>query len=313
MNNEISLVQAEISHNWVADSLDATRLFHGRGHCFPGWEWLCIDWYPPFVLISLFDEAGAAQLPAIQALIKERLGESLEGIVVQKRYLRGTPFEVVDGEVPDKHQIQQSGLTYQLEFGQAQNVGFFLDMQPGREWLAQRCQGKNVLNLFAYTCAFSVVAMAHGAQQVVNIDLSRRSLQRGVDSHRLNGLPTDRVRFFDHNIFKSWKKLHKFGRYDIIIIDPPTFQKGSFDVQKDYRKILNHLHRLLKPEAEILACLNSPRLDEDFLQQQFEQSLPEAAKVARLPSLASFKDVDPQAALKAVHYHYQLPAQEGCT
>ncbi len=92
-----------------------------------------------------------------------------------------------------------AGLRYQLELGKAQNTGLFLDMRHGRDWLRRHAAGKRVLNLFAYTCAFSVAALAGGAERVVNVDMQSRALSRG--RHRLNRRALERVQFAALDIF----------------------------------------------------------------------------------------------------------------
>lgn len=67
---------------------------------------------------------------------------------------------------------------------------------------------RKVLNLFAYTCAFSVAALKGGADEVVNMDMSKGALAIGKQNHLLNGL-TAGARFLGHDIFKSWGKLKK--------------------------------------------------------------------------------------------------------
>ena len=80
--------------------------------------------------------------------------------------------------------------------------------------------------------AFSVAAMAGGATQVVNLDMARAALSRGRDNHRLNQHDLSQVVFLGHDLFKSWGKVAKYGPYDLIIIDPPSFQRGSFDPEQ---------------------------------------------------------------------------------
>ncbi|MCT7000003.1 class I SAM-dependent methyltransferase, partial [Salmonella enterica] len=81
-------------------------------------------------------------------------------------------------------------------------------------------KGLRVLNLFAYTCGFSVAAIEGGAEHVVNLDMARGVLSRGRDNHRLNGHDLSRVTFLGHDLFKSWAKVIHSGPYDLVIIDP---------------------------------------------------------------------------------------------
>ena len=127
-----------------------------------------------------------------------------------------------------------------------------------------------MLNLFAYTCAFSVVAAEAGAEKVVNVDMAKGALNTGRLNHQLNNIDSRSISCLSHDIFKSWGKIRKYGPYDIVIIDPPNFQAGSFNVRKDYQKIVRKLPGLLAPQAQVIACLNSPDLGFDFLRELFK-------------------------------------------
>lgn len=157
-------------------------------------------------------------------------------IVLQHRYADGAPSEVLWGELNDSPVVVEHGLKYQLDIGRNQNFGLFLDMRNGRQWVQDNAKDKNVLNLFAYTCGFSVAAIAGGARQCMNVDMSRGSLNKGRDNHRLNDHDMRSVNFLGYDIFKSWGKIKKGGPYELVIIDPPSFQKGSFALTKDYKR-----------------------------------------------------------------------------
>lgn len=307
------MTPAEIARHCAVAAVEAggeaRRLLHGRGRNYPGLEQVCIDWYPPVLQITFFREPDAA---FARALCDELLlGLSASGVgalVVQRRDVHGAPVQLVHGALPARPQAREAGLDYRIEPGRGQNLGFFLDMRMAREWLRQRAGGKSVLNLFAFTCAFSVVARAAGATRVVNIDMSSASLATGRENHRDNGLSIDDIHFLDHDVFRSWNKLHRLGRYDLVVMDPPTAQKGSFSAEKDYGKVVRRFSKLLKAESDVLACLNATHLGEDFLDGVFARELPGAERVERLANPPEFADLDAQAALKVVHYRYRRPA-----
>jgi len=282
------------------------RLFHGRGNAVPGWEWLTVDRFAPVLVLTFFAE-HPQQPQVIEALTARMPLLDCEALVVQRRYGGNAHNDVVAGVLPDTVWAHEQGLRFQLDFERGQNIGFFTDMVPARAWLAERAQGKRVLNLFAFTCAFSVVALAAGAEQVVNIDLSRPALSQGQRNHEANQLDGRRAHFLPHDIFRSWKKLHSLGRYDLIIIDPPSDQKGSFVARKDYARVLRQLHRLLAPQAELLVCLNAPWLDQTFLETLVQENLRGCELASRLPFAPGFMEKDPQAGLKVLHYRYQRP------
>ncbi|EXF46464.1 SAM-dependent methyltransferase [Pseudomonas sp. BAY1663] len=285
---------------------ETRRLFHGRGRCWQGLEQITVDWLQGVLLVALFRDPGAAELEALKRMLRA-LAESpawrqlqVQHLLLQHRYLPEATTEALLGDVPAEWQIDENGLRYTLDLGRKQNNGLFLDMRHGRAWVQENAQGKRVLNLFAYTCGFSVAALAGGAEHVVNLDMASAALSRGRENHRLNGHELSRVSFLAHELFKSWGKVRKLGPYDLIVIDPPSFQKGSFALSRDYRKILRRLPELLNPGGQVLACVNDPDVAPAFLVEGMAAEAPQLRFERRLDNPPEFPDVNPDSGLKAL-------------
>lgn len=147
-------------------------------------------------------------------------------------------------------------------------------MKNGRNWVQKQSKGKRVLNLFAYTWRFSVAAIAGGAESVLNIDMSSPALNVGRENHRLNKQPLKQVRFEKLNILKSFGRLRKRGPFDFLICDPPTFQKGSVNIARDYPKIMRRLDDFMAQDGTLVLCLNSPDLKREFLIENMNEIAP---------------------------------------
>lgn len=282
---------------------ETRRLFHGRGRCWPGLEQITVDWLQGVLLVALFRDPGEGQLAQLEAMLRslaQRAQWTGQAILLQHRYLPDSPGQWLLGEPCQQREVVEDGLKYLLDLGIRQNNGLFLDMRYGRRWVRDQAAGKRVLNLFAYTCGFSVAAIAAGAEQVVNLDMAKAALSRGRDNHRLNGHDLSQVAFLGHELFKSWGKVRKYGPYDLIIIDPPTFQKGSFALTQDYAKILRRLPELLTAGGTVLACVNDPAIGPDFLIQGMAEQAPGLRFVERLENPPEFPDADPAGGLKAL-------------
>ncbi|MDO5691285.1 MAG: class I SAM-dependent methyltransferase [Pseudomonadota bacterium] len=167
--------------------------------------------------------------------------------------------------------------------------------------LGADASGARVLNLFAYTCAFSVAALQGGAAQVINVDMARGALATGQQNHQLNGLRHGAT-FWPHDIFNTWGKITRAGPYDLVIVDPPSYQKGSFVATKDYARLLRRLPDLLTGGGHALLCLNAPELPMAFLETQVREHAPALRFVARVPNPAVFADVDEGRGLKVGVY-----------
>jgi len=210
----------------------------------------------------------------------------------------------MSGAVPDPHVVTEEGTRFRVHVLKGQNHGLFLDMAEGRRWVRNHVATHpklKVLNLFAYTCAFSVVAQQVGAKHVMNVDMSHGALATGQQNHQLNGLHSG-ASFLAHDIFKTWGKITRSGPYGLVIVDPPSYQKGSFVATKDYARLMRRLPELLAPGGHALLCLNAPELGLSFLQDQMQELAPELMFEQRVPNPAVFADVSPERALKVLVY-----------
>ena len=282
---------------------EAQRLFHGRGHAYPGLEHVNIDWIAPLLLVTLYAEVDRGWLEALCADLQQRIPEA-ESVQVQYRCRPKAPFELMAGEALESVVAEENGLKYHISLGKAQNTGLFLDIANGRQWVQDNSQGKRVLNLFSYTCGFSVAAVAGGAEKVVNLDMAKAALSSGRENHRLNHHDLSKVMFQGLDIFKSWGRIKRHGPYDVMISDPPSFQKGSVDIQRDYYKIISRIPQFMKPGGLIMLCLNSPSLDEQFLQDQVAEHCPECELLGRIDNPEVFKEAQAGKGLKVFLYRY---------
>ncbi|MDB5980528.1 MAG: methyltransferase [Pseudomonas sp.] len=285
---------------------EARRLFHGRGRRWAGLEDLTVDWLQGVLLVSLFREPEESAMAGLRDLLST-LSESPawqqaqpRALLLQHRYLQDSRTEWLLGEPFDTGVITENALQYKLDFGRNQNTGLFLDMRYGRRWVQEQAQGKRVLNLFAYTCGFSVAAIAGGAEHVVNLDMAKAALSRGRENHRLNQHDLSRVSFLGHDLFKSWARIKRDGPYDLIIIDPPSFQKGSFVLTKDYQRVLRRLPELLTPNGQVMACINDPAIGPEFLIDSMATEAPSLKFQERLENPPEFADAQVDGGLKAL-------------
>jgi 23S rRNA (cytosine1962-C5)-methyltransferase len=288
--------------------LEATRLFHGRGGRFPGFEHLALDAFPPVWLLTSFQPLMNDELALIQAALAARVEQLSPGqpfnLVYQQRDDARADTRLLCGHVPEVHEVPAQGARYRVHLLRGTNHGFFLDMAEGRRWVRDHVAarpGLKVLNLFAYTCAFSVVALRAGARQVINMDMAGGALSIGKQNHHLNGL-TQGASFWPHDVFSSWGKIGRGGPYDLIIVDPPSYQKGSFVAEKDYARLVRRLPDLLMHGGHALLCLNSPKLGPAFLQDLVAAEAPELTFVERVANPAVYDDVSSDRSLKVLVY-----------
>lgn len=255
------------------DFLQAQRIFHGRGHGYEGLHHVTVDWLPPVLLITLFAAESSSEVKVLADKLRS-LFPACKSVQLQHRYELSGPIELISGEDIQKLVIQESNLHFNISLGKARNTGLFLDMKNGRDWVQAHSENKRVLNLFSYTCGFSVAAIAGNAKTVLNVDMSSPALNVGRENHRLNQQECEHVSFEKLNIFKSFGRLKKRGPFDLLVCDPPTFQKGSVDIEKDYPKILRRLNTFMAPGSTLMLCLNAPELGRNFLIEHMKELAP---------------------------------------
>lgn len=254
--------------------LQAQRLFHGRGHAYEGLEHVTIDLLYPVVLITLFKPEPSEDIDELVVYLRSVFPQ-FKSVQLQHRYESLGPFDVLWGERIEDLVITEGINKFKITLGKARNTGLFLDMKNGRDWLSENSQNKHVLNLFSYTCGFSVAALSGEAKSVVNVDMAGAALSVGRENHRLNNQDLRQVRFEKLNIFKSFGRFKKRGPFDTLVCDPPTFQKGSVQINRDYPKIMRRLNDFMAPKSTLLLCLNAPELGVDFLIDNMHECAPD--------------------------------------
>jgi len=285
-------------------SNDCARLFHGRGHCYPNLTHVCIDWYAPVVLITLYCEVSGDWLTQLCHKIQRQI-QGCQSIQVQYRYQTKAPVECLWGDNIKSLVAEENSLKYQISLANNQNHGLFLDMANGRKWVRKHSCNKRVLNLFSYTCAFSVCAIAGGAEYVLNIDMSKTALSQGRENHKLNDQNLSKVKYAAVNLFKSWGKLRRESKFDLLICDPPTFQKGSVDIERDYKKIIKRIPEFMADNSELLFCINSPDLDQQFILNTVEEHCPDCQFQQQIENPRVFREAHKGKGLKAMYFTFK--------
>lgn len=167
------------------------------------------------------------------------------------------------GEEKEFFPVVEYGVQFYVNLTDYLDTGLFLDHRETRKLVASFCKEKRLLNLFAYTCSFSVHAAMQGAKYTKSVDMSNTYTAWGRDNFVLNGLPAknheivraDCLKFLDEEIASR-------KAYDVIVIDPPTISRSKkmdemFDIQVDYISLLKKALKLLAPGGMIFFSTNS--------------------------------------------------------
>ena len=302
---ELSQLETMLTQNSRETTTEFKRLFHGRGGLYKNWRHLTVDSIDTTLSVALYfkEESEESLIDMLKTFTKISKYKTL---VIQRRYLKGTPSEILIGELEEELYVVENGIKIKLNLLNNRNSGYFPDMKIGREFVRDNAKDKRVLNLFSYTCAFSLAAKLGGAYEVINVDMSKGALKTGMQNHSLNNLDPRGTSFLPYNILKSFSNLKRKGPYDMIIIDPPSFQRGSFEATKDYEKIIKKLPQIASEDCLLLSCLNSPELESNFIIDMIKEHAPSFKFVKRLDNLKEFASADETKSLKNLVFQRDL-------
>lgn len=304
MTVDHTLLQQELDNNLRKYPDRISRVFHGRGRFFPSLVDINVEWYPPVLFVQCYEETlSDGCKDALRQVFEEHT--AVETVVLQSR-----PWPDVDNEVlfnrSDKPVVLpldfesplDNGINCNVSLGANRNTGVFPDMRSGWDWVKQHAAGKRVLNLFSYTSVFSLFALNGDAKKVVNVDMCGSATKTAKANHELNGLLNDRVSIWKKDILKSNSQLAKQSKFDLIILDPPPFQKGSFRGWPDYQKLLRRCGKYLKEDGVILAALNNQQVTFAEFEHGIREVMEDVTSITQLALSEEIKEQEPDKGLK---------------
>lgn len=171
--------------------------------------------------------------------------------------------------------VFEYGAKFKVNLNDYLDTGLFLDHREMRRLVFSIAKEKRVLNLFSYTCSFSVLAALAGAFFTKSVDLSNTYTRWGKENFILNSLSAKNNEIIREDCMRFLEdEVHTGSLFDIIIIDPPTISRSKkmdqmFDVQIDYVFLIKKALKILFPNGVIFFSTNSKRfkLDESLLKE----------------------------------------------
>jgi 23S rRNA (cytosine1962-C5)-methyltransferase len=289
------------------------RLIHGASDGWPGWYVDRIgDFLLSQSERELTDpqRRRLEELTAARSAYHKRLERRIQHVASAQ----ASPRLVLGAAAPERFVVRENGVRYELSLAEGYSAGLFLDQRDnrrrlltghiaagfslpvastsrdrlpidrtvdrprtGREVSAQSAIGNpqsTILNVFAYTCGFSVCAALAGAR-TTSLDLSKKYLEWGRRNFALNGLDSGGHDFIYGDAFDWLRRLAKQGRiFDAVLLDPPTFSQSKshsvFRAEKDYGALVSAALPLLKPGGVLFASTNAAGLGPEVFLEQVE-------------------------------------------
>ena len=176
----------------------------------------------------------------------------------------GGTWNIINKKIPSSWQVHYQDLTFNLKLMGFKHTGLFPEQAYNWNLIREKIKGAKrevkVLNLFAYTGAATIAALKEGAE-VVHVDSSRGMIDWAKENVKANHLENKKVRFLVDDVTKFVKREIRRGhKYDIIIMDPPSFGRGAnkevWDINSDLFNLVNLCTQILSEEP-ILFLINS--------------------------------------------------------
>jgi 23S rRNA (cytosine1962-C5)-methyltransferase len=261
------------------DTTNCARLVHAEGDDLSS---IVIDRYADLLVVEISNRGAEQMKPLIVETLQREVAPRLMFFKndLPARKLEQLPtadewfgVEQASGLPPGGGQaggllyteILESGLRFRVDPAEGQKTGFFLDQRENRRLARTLAGGRRVLNLFSYSGAFGVYALAGGATAVTNVDVSARAIEHARENHALNGFEAELT---VADAFQ-WVR-QKRDRYDFVICDPPAFAKSRAEVDRaarGYKDINLHALKLVAPGGMLMTFSCSGHMSLDLFQK----------------------------------------------
>lgn len=232
---------------------------------------LAIDFYAGRFCVQFFSYEGDELSQELREEIEGVLSDLFKAIPLQIYWKVRAKREKTEQteKLAEKEQffyVLEYGVKFKVNLNDYLDTGLFLDHRETRQMVAKMAKGKRLLNLFAYTCSFSVQAAVAGASFTKSVDMSNTYTEWGRDNFLLNGLSLKTNEILREDCLRFLE--HAMGEYDIIVIDPPTISRSKkmdqlFDIQTDYVTLIQKSLALLSPGGVIFFSTNSRKFKFD--------------------------------------------------
>ena len=259
-----------------------SRRFRRQGiECFRLYDWdipevrAVVDWYAGHIVIAEYERrqttpdwlprmaqavAGVLDIPLERAHMKRRRTKTEDQPRYGRMSCRGERFKA-----------RERNLYFWVNLDDFLDTGLYSDHRDTRVIVGKLAEGRDFLNLYGYTGAFTCAAAAGGAKTTVTVDRSDTYLKWARDNLELNGLWGKQHSLIQSDTVKYLKQAQHDGqRFNLAVVDPPSFfqdhSRGvSFDINRDHPALLKDVLKVMAAGSEVFFSTNhqrfSPRLE----------------------------------------------------
>jgi len=268
-----------------ANATNAFRVVNAEGDGLPG---LIVDQYADYLVVQI-SALGMAHfrneiVTVLQNIIQPQgIFERSTGAALNEEGLQPVTQTLAGNEPPVSIQIRENNLRFEVNIHEGQKTGFFLDQRENRAWIARLCAGRNLLNGFGYTGAFSVYAKSGGAPRAVTVDSSAPAIATAKRNFALNDFAISSEDFVAADLFHYLRSTTE--KFDFIILDPPAFahrQKDVDNAARAYKDINLQAMKIIEPDGLLLSCSCSQPMPPDLFQKILFAAAADAKRAVRI-------------------------------
>ncbi len=231
---------------------------------------LAMDQRKDLIVRAVADALG--ELPIIER--NDAVVRRAEGIELRSGILRG--------ESPGEIEIEVAGLKLAIDLLHSQKTGFYLDQLPNYELVAQHAPGRRVLDCFSSQGAFALACAQAGASEVIGVEVGSENLQSAKKNAARNQLS---IHWIEQDVFQFLRRAEKSEeRFDLIILDPPSFTKtkgGLAGALRGYKELHLRAFRLLSPNGLLATFSCSHHVTAGIMEKTIVDALVDARRSAR--------------------------------
>lgn len=270
---------AEILSNRVKNRFRhfAKRFKRGQIDCFRLYDWdipevrAVVDWYAGHIVIAEYErlQTGPEWLPQMAQAVAQALNVPPDKVHMKRRHTGsdGKPRYSKISSSEERFQVSERDLHFWVNLNDFLDTGLYSDHRDTRVIIRKLASGKDFLNLYAYTGAFTCAAAAGGARATTTVDRSATYLKWAEDNLKLNGLLGPQHVLVQSDTDKFLSQAYKERRrFTLAFVDPPSFFQDmktgvSFDINRDHPQLLQNVLKIMVPGSTVFFSTNHQRFE----------------------------------------------------
>lgn len=278
----------------LARATTVFRLANEEGEGLPG---LAVDYYGGYGVVSFSGDLAAS--PDGKARVLDAVASfGFDGVYDKTRPKHASALSDAEREAmapvtpargapaPSPLSVTEEGVPFLVRLDAGLATGFYADQRKNRKRVRSHAAKRRVLNLFSYTCSFSVVSALGGASRTVSVDASASALERGRESFAHAGIDLATHDFVAMDARAYLERASRRGElFDLVILDPPSFgtaKGGRFSIASDFPALCKLAFSVLDAGGSMLASINHQKTTQDRFRHMVEDAARAAGKAAKV-------------------------------